>query len=362
MSLLRSIPVATVAGLVLLSATSAVCYADSANQRNRWQLEVGPSLWLNTKVSYGTVPSADPAAGAKQNRTYDDGFNRVDASNNLGDANNSPLASRTGFFGYNSATQVDLAGGTLAMNQLQAAGTYLPKTRASNRLSLDLALRRSFAKETSTRDWGLEVGFNSARHSHSSSGSTPAQLRLLTDRYALGGVVPQPAPYAGRLNPSPGDQRIGDLPSRTISTVNGTVTGSRSLSAKTTLVRFGPWMEILPERLSAATSERDRWSLQARGGLAFLSTKLNFSMVEELSAPGLSGRPRTSVQGSSSMDEVRWFAGARAQRVLSKGWRGLAWADYLGGRKFTVAASNRSATWDARRSVLVGLALQYRFR
>lgn len=101
----------------------------------RWHVEAGPSLWLNTRVTFGANAGADPAAGPKSDRFYDDGFNRVDASGNLGDGSFGPLASRTGYFGFSNDSQVDLRAGTLALRRVRLAGVTIwrRRRRRSNR-------------------------------------------------------------------------------------------------------------------------------------------------------------------------------------------------------------------------------------
>ena len=96
---------------VLLLAGSTLGAAEPA--AFRWHLDVGPTYLTRTRLTYGANASVDPSTAAKTDRTYDDGFNKVDASGNLGDGTATGLASRTGNFGFISDSQVDLKAGTL---------------------------------------------------------------------------------------------------------------------------------------------------------------------------------------------------------------------------------------------------------
>ncbi|MEY4939161.1 MAG: hypothetical protein RIQ93_896 [Verrucomicrobiota bacterium] len=352
------------AAFLFVSVVAGLSAADApaGEKRSRWRIEAGPSLWFNTSIKYGATAGAGPSTAAKTDRIYDNGYNRVDASGNLGDGPGGLLASRTGYFGFTSDNQVDLRAGTLSLNQLQAAGDYSPVYRPALRPGFDAALRYSLANDNTRRDWGIEVGYNYTRFKQASTGAITANLSLLTDTYALGGVVPQRAPYSGRFSPLPGDQRIGDVPTRTTGPVLGSVNGSRSFQGRTSLIRVGPWLELLPATRRAPESESERWSVMARGGLAFLNTKASFQMEERLSGGGFVASAATTASASGRSSQVGYFLGARARRVVNERWAVLVWGDFLRGSEMTLASGNRYARFDATRSVVGGLALEFASR
>ena len=356
----------TIVRALLIGIATGACHAADPvrlPERSRLHLEVGPSWWFGTEVRYGAGAAQDPALTPRTNRTYDDGFNFVDASGNLGDGAVGPLASRTGNFGYISDSQVNVSAGTLALNSLQAApGNYLGARRPESRPGFGAALRWSLARPDKQRDWGVEVALDWHRLKESSSGPVAANLRVLTDRYPLGGVIPQRAPYTGRFSPLPGDQRIGDMPTRTVANVTGTADGRRSFRARTWAARVGPWVELLPERAATSGRERDRWSLLGRAGLGLLMTEASFAIDERIQAPGVSASPRITAAASRRREDLTWFAGIRGRRVVNERWALLVWADYLDGSNLTVANGLRHATFDTRNSFLAGVALEFRGR
>lgn len=343
---------------VLLVAASTLGAAESA--AFRWHLDVGPTYWTRTKLTYGANGVVDPSTAAKTDRTYDDGFNKVDASGNLGDGTATGLPSRTGNFGFISDSQVDLKAGTLALHRTSAlGGLYRDAGNTAERPSWQVNLRLSLADvKLDRRDWGVEAGLDWARFKDASSGPVAASVRVLTDTYALGGVVPQRAPYSGRFSPLPGDQRIGDTPTRSIATVAGTLNGSRSFSAKTTVFRVGGWWELKRSAIVEPEPEEDKWSIFLRGGLAFSSTKVNFSVDEQPQANGIAAGQRVVVAGSGSRSNVGLFLGANARRILTPRVALIGGVDMLRGPKITVTQGDRYTGLDLSRSVLFRLALE----
>jgi len=327
----------------------------------RWRLEAGPSVWLRTRVAYGANASADPSASAKTDRFYDDGFNRVDASGNLGDGAFGPLSSRTGYFGFTSDSQVDLKAGTLSLRRTGAGeGLYRDAGDIADRPSWHVALRLSLGEQKpDRRDWGLEGAVDWARFRDSSSGPVSGNVRVLTDAYQLGGVVPQRAPYSGRFSPLPGDQRIGDVPTRTITQVAGTVTGTRTFSGKADVYRAGFWWELLPSDTVPPEREAFRWSLFLRGGAALIHARASFAIDEQAQAPGLQPGARVSAAGSRSKVDLGYFLGARVRRSFNQRWALLAGVDFLGGYKLRAEQGDRYALLDLSRVWFLSIGLEY---
>lgn len=346
---------------VLLALGSGVSVVAAESTTFRWRLEAGPSIWLKTKVAYGATSSSDPAVTAKTDRIYDDGFNRVDSSGNLGDGAVGPLASRTGYFGFTSDSQVDLRAGTLALHRTTTGeGLYRDVGDTANRPAWHAALRLSLAKmKPDRRDWGLEGAVDWARFRDCASGPVSANVRVLTDTYALGGVVPQRAPYTGRFSPLPGDQRIGDTPSRSISSVAGTVNGTRTFDGRAVVLRGGFWWELIPSKTIEPQREGDRWSVFLRGGLAIIQAKASFSVDEQAQAPGLPAGARVTAAGSRSRSDLGYFLGARARRSFSPQWAFLAGADFLSGYKLKAAQGDRYALLDLSRVWMLSIGLEY---
>ena len=345
--------------LLVLGSGASVVAAESTTFR--WRLEAGPSIWLKTKVAYGATSSSDPAATAKTDRFYDDGFNRVDSSGNLGDGAFGPLASRTGYFGFTSDSQVDLRAGTLALRRTTAGeGLYRDSGDIAERPSWHVGIRLSMVEmKPDRRDWGLEVAVDWARFRDSSSGPVSANVRVLTDTYLLGGVVPQRAPYSGRFSPLPGDQRIGDTPARAVTQVAGTVNGTRSFTGKAAVYRAGFWWELLPSSATPPDREAHRWSVFLRGGAALIHASASFAVDEQAAAPGLQPGVRVAAAGSRRKVDLGYFLGAQVRRSFSPQWALLAGADFLGGYKLKAAQGDRYALLDLSRVWMLSIGLEY---
>lgn len=344
-----------VVALVLAPAACAAAESPSF----RWHLEAGPSLWLKSRVTYGATGATDPSAAPRSDRFYDDGFNRVDASGNLGDGSAGPLASRTGYFGYTSDSQVDLKAGTLALHRSQLAdGPYFSADAKSKQPAWHATVRVSLRREPKAdRDWGLEAGVDVAALKQNSTGPLSANIRILTDTYLLGGVVPQRAPYAGRFSPLPGDQRIGDAPTRSIATTVGTLTGQRSLSVRTTALHLGPWYEFGQARAAQGAPERERWALRVRGGVALLSSRVTFASSDQVA-----GTPATvNAAGERTRSDLGAFAGLTVRRAFTPRIALLAGADALWGSRLTVAQGNRYARLDLTNPVIIKLGIEIGF-
>lgn len=342
--------------LLAVVCAPALCAAPAP----RWVIEAGPSLWLNTEIEYVASVPADPAATARADRVYDDGFNRVDASGNVGDGPGGPLASRTGYFGFSSDSQVDLRNGTLSLHQLSAAeGAYVASRRPERRPGVMISARYAVGElGAARRAWGFEAGLDYAKLKRTSEGSEPASLRLLTDVYQLGGVVPQRAPYAGRFSPLPGDQRIGDVPSRSISAVAGTATGQRSFNAETWAVRLGAWVELLPARPEVAAGERNRWSLLAHGGPMLLSARGNLMIDERLQTASGPAGVRVTERGSRRRQFIGGFAGLKVRRALGGRTALVVSGDFVHGPRLSVAAGARRARLDLSNTFLFSAAFE----
>ena len=80
----------------------------------RWRVHAGVSWITGLEIGCVVAAPADPSTAPLTDRDYDDGFNRVDATNNLGDGPDGPLPSRTGYFAFERDGDV--------VNRLELAG------------------------------------------------------------------------------------------------------------------------------------------------------------------------------------------------------------------------------------------------
>jgi hypothetical protein len=355
MQLMSYLRLATVLGFL---GSAVLTAADSSTFR--WRIDAGPSLWLNNRVAFGAYVGAEPSLAVRTDRFYDDGYNRVDASNNLGDGTGGLLASRTGYFGFLTDNQVDARAGTLALHQTDlAGGSYWSQKDTARQPGWHVSARISLSgNKSDRRDWGAEIGLDWARFRHQSASVSPASLRVLTDTYRLGGVVLQRGPFNGRFSPVPGDQRIGDTPSRSVAAAAGTISGSRAISARVAALRFGGWLELARSKTTEPQRERDRWSVFLRGGFALLRSEATLHVDEQAQAPGLAPGERVKVAVSRQATDLGVYFGVQARRTLTPRLALLAGADWLRGANLRLEHARRYAEIDLSKSVLLRLSLE----
>jgi len=112
-----------------------------------------------------------------------------------------------------------------------------------------------------------------------------------------------------------------------------TVTG---FSAKTTIFRVGGWWELKRSAIVEPEPEEDKWSIFLRGGLAFSSTKANFSVDEQPQAHGVAAGQRVVAAGSGSRSGTGFYLGVNARRILTPRVALIGGVDYLRGPKIKI--------------------------
>jgi hypothetical protein len=333
--------------LALLSCLPLLTASSSAAER--WQLHVGYSGVSGLEIGCAVPAPADPSTAARTDRDYDDGFNRVDATNNMGDGAGGPLPSRTGYFAFERDDQVDLTAGTLTLSSISAATDGKDASRdAADTQGINIGLRCDLFPGTDRWHFGLSADLDwHGGESTTVAYSETVQARRLADRYQLGGVVPQRAPYTGHYTPQPGDQRIGDIPTRSIGTVAASLSGTQTIEHEVTLGRLGLWCD---RKLG------DRLTLSLEAGLAAGWIDAQVALADTLAVNSSLSSTRAA-DASGSVNPFGWYAGARLHVSLSERW-GLA-AAYsmidLG------EDADGGVTFDASALALANLQLGWRF-
>jgi hypothetical protein len=178
-----------------------------------------PRIELRNLGHQQPSPAAGPASGGAVNRTYSDGFNRVDASGNA--------EGSTGFWSFLNPDQI--SGDQLVLSAPGGASTvHIDNAGSLFNPSGNLEYRGSFGAAHEA-DWGvlLAVGYQSL--SAEADGAFVTEAWILEDRFELQGLTPSdlPAPpYAGAADTK--TPRIGATPTRTLRPIPG----GRSLSGR----------------------------------------------------------------------------------------------------------------------------------
>ncbi len=236
---------------------------------NRFGIGMRLGFNINAKFSglggYTSMASPGPATGGGVDRTYDDGFVKVDASGNQGGS--------TWNWGYNSPAQAP-GNDTLQFHAATADANLSVDANDDPQWGMEVFYQRRLGKQ-SWGTWGIEGAFGYTDLSIQDHSLVLGQAGVITDTYALGGLVVPPAPYAGSYA-GPG-MLLGDTPTRSqsIDPAGEQVMGSRELDGTLYCLRVGPYARFaLVKRLS----------LQLGAGLAVGIVDSEFRFTETVSS------------------------------------------------------------------------------
>jgi hypothetical protein len=207
-------------------------------QRNRLSLGFDAGFNVRAEFRNFTPDVAPPPAtgsglnGDPVNREYEDGYNRVDFFNNG--------RGLTWNWGYDNAAQYNPVDRTLALHSTARTG-YGASADASDdpQLGFELKYGRVLGILGENKPWGFEAAFGYMNLSIQDDSALSTAQRI-TDTYALGVVIPPPAPYQGTFN-GPGPL-IPDQPTRSIETA--AASGRNELDGNLFALRLGPFLEV----------------------------------------------------------------------------------------------------------------------
>jgi hypothetical protein len=211
MSLPRSLATAAL-GAALATSTALQARAQSQALSFTGGVLLNPKIGFGNLGALGPASGVGPATGGTFNRTYANGFNRVDEEGNK--------EGRTGFWGYEVNTQISgdtlvlsSPGGATAVAISDAGDLAFPSGNLEYRGSMG-SLGRAH--------WGLLLSVGYQNIGAEASGSWITDASVIEDRFSLGGLTPSdlpPAPYAGTSSTK--TPRIGSNPDRSFRTLPG---------------------------------------------------------------------------------------------------------------------------------------------
>ena len=291
---------------------------------NRFSL--GTRIGMNFDVKFSTSRSrpGPPTSGA--NHTYDDGYVRVDSSGNAGDL--------TWNWGYNDAAQV--VGDAIEYHVIDSPD--LPSSISTSGdepyYGLELVYQRLAGTFMSGGGWGFEAAFSYTDLDFRDTRSGIGSATLLTDRFALNGILPPRPPYRGTFN-GPGPV-IGATPDRTVTTETSTFRSDHHLDGQMFGFRFGPFIEWNFNR---------RFSVAFSGGLSLAPALLDYQFEEEIALE--SGRTR-SARGAASKTDLLYgnYVGGVVRFQITEQWGVYAGAQYETVNEWEQSINNRTATLD----------------
>jgi hypothetical protein len=317
--------------------------AGRADEKDRFSLNT--HIGFNIKADFtglGGFPAqtdpGPPTGGA--NHTYDDGYNRVDAS---GNANGS-----TWYWGYQNSSQ--LGNDSIVMSSSSSAGTaQLNDVSDDPQWGAELTYAHEFGSNSSYW-WGVVVGLGWVNLNIKDSATFSSDVQQLTDTYSLGGIVPPIAPYSGSYS-GPGSL-IGDAPVRSVQTLPGAAltSGQYSIDANLYTLRLGLLYE---------SPFNDWLALQFGGGAlgGVIDSEFRFSEQVSLGVGGLSRQGATSDTGlvGGAYGEAGFIL------YLGEHWTATAGIQYQYLSDFSQKTDGKEATVKLKNSLYLCVGVGARF-
>lgn len=266
--------------------------SELALDRNR--LSVGGRFSFGVTARVSNVSPAPPTAPE-----YHNGFVRTDVSGNAG--------GQTWYWGYSEATQI--VGDTLNLStavESPSDGT-VGEADGDFQGGFEVMYGRELGRVHLGKrqaPWGVEAGVTSLNTLLKTSDTYAGQVRVITDRYSLGGIVPPEAPYAGTfegpgplINATPFAQAEADAA--------GVAEVRTQIETLLVGLKVGPFIEI-------PIVPKLHFNLSAGGAL--LVAISDFSFNESVSVSGL---PAGALSHSGEDSNTQFVPGAYVQGSFS---------------------------------------------
>lgn len=322
-----------------------------ASAPSRWRIGAGyaPLIGLKTEFTglgnFQSPFTPKPTTGGV-NYNYDDGFVRVDSSDNLGD--------KTWNWGYDNDTQVN--GGSMDFSISNSVANGRTDEDSSADLGVELfayydmgAVAIPGLKERGAT-WGFRGGLHYARINVDSNDTVAADLTTLTDSFALDGVIPPPAPYQGSFG-GPGPL-LNDSPSRTITTGGqALVAGSRHLDVHLTTFNFGTYLQVPVAR---------KFDLMFEAGVSAAISSGEYEFNSATTAPGL-GTQTSSGSASDTTVLPGFYLGLGGTYQLNDSWSIQAAGRYQYMDEFDLGANGSNASLSFDSAFVLSIGALYSF-
>jgi hypothetical protein len=359
------LPAACLAALPVLAQSSAQDFrlqepkTDSLNR-----ISVGYRMSFNLNVDFKNVGgfvaphNPGPATGGAVDRTYADGFNKVDITGN----NHGPgFENTTWNWGYSHSTQIvpnPANPQAVVMHSYSSPGATVANRDDDPAPGVEVTYFRQLLNKKSWR-LGLEGAFAYTDLTVNDSGPAGATISQLSDGYAVppdltGQPLPPPG-YQGTRAGIPGGSNpvISSFPSRSIAPLAGTVNGFHNFGSDLFNFRLGPCIEVpLSQKIAVNVS----------GGFALVYAHSDFNYRETLSGPGIG---TLSYAGNNAHSDVLpgGYVAAGISAEFTKGWAAFVGAQFenVGTYTHNSSADNRQVVLDLSRAVFVTFGVSYSF-
>ncbi len=312
-------------------------------------------MGLNMVVDFrklGGLQLSDPgpATGSAYNRTYDNGYNRVDIAGNQG--------GMTWNWGYQSAGSATPAAITLQSDSTPAtatSGTYQDGPQSGVELSYSRELRRG-------KRWraGLETGLGYTAVSIEDDQTLTYHATRISDSFALNGVIAPLPPYAGTFEgPGPLLSSVLTPSQRSVTGLSSAaiIRGERRVDSDVFTFRLGPYLEV---------PLNQKFAITLSGGLtlAVANTKFSFRETVSISDPAygiqLTSPARSGAEWSTDF-LVGGYAGANLSYAISEKVGVFAGAMFQAAGESINHAKGKDSILDLGKSVIVSIGATYSF-
>lgn len=320
---------------------------------SRWRFgaSYAPIIGLNTDFDgLGTFNSsrAPQPLGGGRDYDYDDGFVHLDSSGNEGD--------QTWNWGYNNASQLDTSGqGSIAMSITNSAANagVTEDNQEKSGVECFAAYDMGPTGIPFLRDrgatWGFKGGIHYARIDTSNHSTLNATTDILTDRFNLNGNIAPLAPFAGTFEgPS---VLIGDTPTRSFSTGQALVDGTRDLDVHLTTLNFGTYLDIpLTQKIH----------LMLEGGLSAAIADGSYDFQSNTTIAGL-GTSNSSGSTSDVQILPGAYLGLGGVYQIDSSWAIQASGRYQYMESFDLETNGSSATLSFGSAFILSVGVVYSF-
>jgi hypothetical protein len=261
------------AGVLTIGIAAAHAEAESESLWKRNRISVSFKAVFNIDAEFvdpgSTFSLSDPGpdTGSVEERTYDNGFNRVDIT-----GNNHGGVIGTWYWDYSDPSQI--SGGNLVVESTSASTSGSSTATDEPYLGFEITYNRELGAKGRVH-YGIEGAFGFFNVSITDTDPLPGTTTVVTDSFSLDGQIPA-APPTGYTFEGP-HQVISSTPVRTVNTTAGTgVAGTRTVDSDVYGFRLGPYMDV--------DLGKD-WYLTFSGGLAFAAVDSDFKLFESVSLP-----------------------------------------------------------------------------
>lgn len=342
------------------------------------QIRMGMQLGFNMKASFkhvGSFPAASNpgTTNAASNHTYDNGYNLVDSQTNshFNGVGNPPIlgtwnwgfTGNTGFDANGNGKQVSgngTPGGTISFNSLSSSGGSTSDRVDDPQPGFSLTFaRQMFHDEKGRWRGGLEAGFGYTDYDIKDDHPVNAKGSMLQDTYSLNGTfVPVGSSYTSQGftgNPPPAQSIIiGDVPTRSISSVAIPVSGTREFGADVFAFKLGPYFEV---------PLNHTFALGLEGGVVMDYVYSKFQFNEQVANP-ITGTI-TNAKGNGNNQDVLFggYVGSYISAALNDQWTLFAGAQLqdVGDYTHRNRGTGEAAVLDLSQSIFFTAGLGYSF-